>query len=70
MGEVYKLWVHLYGRNTFSYLVKRPETDQIAHSFTIELNKWMTSPPMPYLVILKDVKIIRFIYLNECTIAN
>ena len=53
VGAVYKVWVHLYGRNTFSYLVKRPETDQIAHSFTLELSKWMKSPSMPYLVITK-----------------
>jgi hypothetical protein len=42
--------LHIYGRNTFSYLVKRRETEQIGSSLTIDLNDWIPCPPLPQLV--------------------
>jgi len=48
--RAHQIPVHIFGRNTFPYLVKRPESDQIGTSFTIDLNTWIPSPPLPYLV--------------------
>jgi hypothetical protein len=53
LAEHYKIWVHLHGSNVLSYLVKRPESDQVARSFTLDLTKWIRSPATPYLTIYK-----------------